>query len=138
MLFQALKELGLIDEIGKGVGSIIGNASEDTKLTVAVLLILWVSAFASSFIDNIPYTTAMVSDYLYCNGLIDWLILWCFNDISAISWWSILLEEETGVPGGNHRPAASHWQTLSHNVVHLALSVMGTILQYCSLYITTN
>jgi Na+/H+ antiporter NhaD/arsenite permease-like protein len=58
LFFQALKELGLIDEIGKGVGSIIGNASEDTKLTVAVLLILWVSAFASSFIDNIPYTTA--------------------------------------------------------------------------------
>jgi Na+/H+ antiporter NhaD/arsenite permease-like protein len=71
LFFQALKELGLIDEIGKGVGSVIGNASEDTKLTVAVLLILWVSAFASSFIDNIPYTTAMVSDCLYCNGLID-------------------------------------------------------------------
>jgi hypothetical protein len=26
------------------------------------------------------------------------------------------LVEETGVPGENHRPAASHWQTLSHNV----------------------
>jgi len=25
-------------------------------------------------------------------------------------------------PRENHRPAASHWQTLSHNVVHLALS----------------
>jgi len=25
--------------------------------------------------------------------------------------------EETGVPGENHRPVASHWQTLSHNVV---------------------
>jgi hypothetical protein len=25
--------------------------------------------------------------------------------------------EETGVPGENHRPAASHWQTLSYNVV---------------------
>ena len=25
--------------------------------------------------------------------------------------------EETGVPGENHRPAASHRQTLSHNVV---------------------
>jgi len=25
--------------------------------------------------------------------------------------------EETGVPGENHRPAASHCQTLSHNVV---------------------
>jgi hypothetical protein len=25
--------------------------------------------------------------------------------------------EETGVPGENHRPATSHWQTLSYNVV---------------------
>ena len=23
--------------------------------------------------------------------------------------------EETGIPGENHRPTASHWQTLSHN-----------------------
>jgi hypothetical protein len=31
-----------------------------------------------------------------------------FNDISAISWRSVLLVEETGVPGENHRPAANH------------------------------
>ena len=35
-----------------------------------------------------------------------------FNNISVISWWSVLLVLETGVPGGNIRPAASHWQTL--------------------------
>jgi hypothetical protein len=34
-----------------------------------------------------------------------------FNNISVISWRSVLLEEETGVPGENHRPVASHWQT---------------------------
>ena len=33
-----------------------------------------------------------------------------FNNISAISWRSDL-------PGENHQPAASHCQTLSHNVV---------------------
>jgi len=32
-----------------------------------------------------------------------------FNDISAISWGSVLLLEETEVPGENHRPTASHW-----------------------------
>jgi hypothetical protein len=37
-----------------------------------------------------------------------------FNNISVISWRSVLLVEETGE---NHRPAASHRQTLSHNVV---------------------
>jgi hypothetical protein len=40
-----------------------------------------------------------------------------FNNISAISWRLVLLVEETGVPGENHRPAASHAQMLSHNVV---------------------
>jgi len=40
-----------------------------------------------------------------------------FNNISAILWWSVLMVEETGEPGENHRPATSHWQTLSYNVV---------------------
>jgi len=31
-----------------------------------------------------------------------------FNNISVKSWRSVLLVEETGEPGGNHRPAASH------------------------------
>jgi hypothetical protein len=44
-----------------------------------------------------------------------------FNNITAISWWSVLLMEETRVPRENHRPVASPWQTLSHNVVHLTL-----------------
>jgi hypothetical protein len=47
-----------------------------------------------------------------------------FNDITFISWQSVLLLEETGVPGEKHRPAASHWQTY-HKVlyqVHLALA----------------
>ena len=39
-----------------------------------------------------------------------------FNNISAIFWQSILLVEETEVPGENYQPVASHWQTLSHNV----------------------
>jgi hypothetical protein len=40
-----------------------------------------------------------------------------FNNISVISWPSVLLMEESGVPGENHQPASSHWQTLSHNVI---------------------
>ena len=31
-----------------------------------------------------------------------------FNNISVISWWSVLLVEETGIPRENHRPAVSH------------------------------
>ena len=39
-----------------------------------------------------------------------------FNNISVISWLSVLLVEETGLPGENHWSVASHWQILSHNV----------------------
>jgi hypothetical protein len=39
-----------------------------------------------------------------------------FNNISVILWQSVLLVEETGVPGENNKPVASNWQTLSHNV----------------------
>jgi len=34
-----------------------------------------------------------------------------FNNISVISWRSVLLVEETGVPVENHQYVASHWQT---------------------------
>ena len=42
-------------------------------------------------------------------GLV-WLMLFnaTFNNISVISWLSILLAEETGVPGENHRHVANH------------------------------
>ena len=49
-----------------------------------------------------------------------------FNNISLISWWSVLLVEETREPGENHRPVANHWQALSHNVVHLTLIAIRT------------
>ena len=31
-----------------------------------------------------------------------------FNSISVLSWWSVLLMEETRVPDENQRPAVSH------------------------------
>jgi hypothetical protein len=52
-------------------------------------------------------------------------LVWCgfmvfnatFNNISVISWRWVLLVEESGGPGEDQWPAASHWQTLSHNVL---------------------
>ena len=41
-----------------------------------------------------------------------------FNNISVISWRSVLLVGETGE---NHRPVASHWHTVSHSVVSSTL-----------------
>jgi hypothetical protein len=40
-----------------------------------------------------------------------------FNNISVISVAVRFIGEETGGSGENHRSAACHWQTLSHNVV---------------------
>jgi hypothetical protein len=31
-----------------------------------------------------------------------------FNNISVTLWWSVLLVEETRVPGENHRPVTDH------------------------------
>ena len=36
-----------------------------------------------------------------------------FNNILAISWQSVLLLEETQVPGKNHRPVAGNWHYIS-------------------------
>jgi hypothetical protein len=58
--------------------------------------------------------------------------VWCdmvfnptFINISVISWSLVLLVEETRVPGENHRPVASHWQTLSHKccIEYTSLSI---------------
>jgi hypothetical protein len=60
------------------------------------------------------------SDKKYgCNMVFSWCMR-CnatFNNISPLSWQFVLLVEEIGVPGENHRPVASNWQTLSNNVV---------------------
>ena len=46
-----------------------------------------------------------------------------FNNISVISWWSVLLVEETRVPGENNRPVASNIMLYR---VHLAMSRIWT------------
>jgi len=48
-----------------------------------------------------------------------------FNNISVISWLSVLLVEETGVPGENHKPAACHFQTLLYNIVSSTRHMSG-------------
>ena len=40
-----------------------------------------------------------------------------FKNFQVISWRSVLLVEETGIPREKHQHAVSHWQTVSHNVV---------------------
>ena len=40
-----------------------------------------------------------------------------FNNISVLSWQSVLLVEETGVPGENPRPAAGHYNFYNSKVI---------------------
>ena len=77
------------------------------------------SGFSSTFCYQEPYTLECKgnSQPLYCGLVRVMAFNAIFNNISVILWWSVLLMEETGVPRENHRPVASRWQTLSHNVV---------------------
>lgn len=65
VLVHALQYLGVISFIGDYVtkGIEMFGTNEDgnvVRLAAAILIILWVSAIASAFIDNIPYTATMI------------------------------------------------------------------------------
>jgi hypothetical protein len=75
-------------------------------------------------VGNWDSTLMLLLGRLWCRryNIIFIDVWWCLTPLSTIfQWWSFLLVEETGGHGENHRPVTSHWQTLSHNVVHLAL-----------------
>jgi len=46
--------LGLLELIGEVLANYIKTQEEDKQLTVAITLIIWVSAITSAFLDNIP------------------------------------------------------------------------------------
>lgn len=60
VLVHSLQYMGVIDYIGSFVEKGIQSFSEEYRLAAAVVIILWVSAIASAFIDNIPYTATMI------------------------------------------------------------------------------
>ncbi|XP_043927743.1 P protein [Protopterus annectens] len=60
VVMQALAHLQLIDYIGQQTAMLIKTVPEDQRLAVAIILVLWVSALASSLIDNIPFTATMI------------------------------------------------------------------------------
>ena len=61
-----------------------------------------------------------------------------FNNISVISWQSVLLVEETGVTGENHQPVTCHWQTAPLRHIILIPSQSFFVLTTRSLAIQFN
>ncbi|XP_058062924.1 P protein-like isoform X2 [Anopheles bellator] len=59
-LMEAVERMGLIDWIGHATETIILSVSEDLRLAVAIIIILWISALTSAFVDSIPVTAMMV------------------------------------------------------------------------------
>merc|ERR1719336_1180674 len=59
VIVAALAEMGLIRFIGEAIVSLIESASEDDRMTVALLVILWVSAVVSGFLSNIAFAATM-------------------------------------------------------------------------------
>jgi hypothetical protein len=75
----------------------------------------------SFYFKPTSYMVAIVQNtFSFC--LFVW---WCLMPLLTIfqlyHGGQFLLMEETGVPVENHRPVASNWQTLSHNVVSSTL-----------------
>ena len=60
VLIHSLQHLGVISWIGDQVESAIIYFDSEYRFVAALVIILWVSAIASAFIDNIPYTITMI------------------------------------------------------------------------------
>nr|XP_045002404.1 P protein isoform X2 [Jaculus jaculus] len=68
ILMEALAHLHLIEYIGEQTALLIKMVPEDQRLAAAIVLIMWVSALASSLIDNIPFTATMIPVLLNLSG----------------------------------------------------------------------
>jgi Na+/H+ antiporter NhaD/arsenite permease-like protein len=79
MVIAGAEETGLIQIIAEWVRDV-----SQGNLTMAVIMVLWVSAIASAFIDNIPFTATMLPIVAFLNTTIP-------GAESGILWWSLAL-----------------------------------------------
>ena len=76
-------------------------------LNFTILLTPFVRTFKLFFIFCSFFTDHTIRSYLTFHSVCLMVLNVTFNNISVISWRSVLLVEETGGPGENHRPVAS-------------------------------
>ena len=79
MVIAAAEDTGLIQIIAEWVRNMSAG-----NLTVATVMVLWVSAIASAFIDNIPFTATMLPIVAFLNTTIP-------GAETGILWWSLSL-----------------------------------------------
>lgn len=79
MLVGAVEETGLLALIGDYVLELSSG-----NLTVAICLVLWVSALMSAFVDNIPFTATMLPIVAYLTQVIP-------GAESGVLWWALAL-----------------------------------------------
>jgi Na+/H+ antiporter NhaD/arsenite permease-like protein len=79
MVIAGAEETGLIQLIANWVKDVSGG-----NLTAAIIIVLWVSAIASAFIDNIPFTATMLPIVAFLNQTIP-------GAESGVLWWSLAL-----------------------------------------------
>ena len=94
---------------------IFGNANTGIYLFLLIKLI----TFLEFFVVVLDISVQIAEQNLMSGQTTVWRKLWSYQhyfqqySISVISWQSVLLMEETGVPGENHQPTTSHWHTWS-------------------------
>lgn len=79
MVIAGAEETGLIQMIAEWVLKV-----SQGNLTLAVIMVLWVSAIASAVIDNIPFTATMLPIIVFLNQTIP-------GAESGVLWWSLAL-----------------------------------------------
>lgn len=60
VLMEAVERMGFIAFIGSGTETIIKGVSKEYRLAFAIIIILWVSALSSAFVESLPVTQMML------------------------------------------------------------------------------
>eukprot|EP00731_Ephydatia_muelleri_P031096 Em0022g610a len=60
VLMEGLNQMGLINFVGMKMVDVIKLVPKDYQMLVALVVIVWGSAFVSAFIDNIPFVTTLI------------------------------------------------------------------------------
>lgn len=68
VLVEAVSEMGLIDSVGELTTSIITTVDEKHRVIASIMLVMWISALFSAFVDNIPIVTMMLKLVIKLNS----------------------------------------------------------------------